>query len=201
MAVSMAEVKELREQTGAGVTVCKQALEQSSGNMKKALEYIREKGLAKAEKRADKAANNGVIAVYEHGVDHSLVALVEVNCETDFVSRSPEFNEFAHEIAMQVAAMKPKFISRDDIPKETFDKEVAIWKEEFVKQGKPEKVLDGIIKGKMESYYAATCLMDQLYFKEDEKKMSDLVSEAVAKFGEKIQIKRFLVWKVGDSDI
>lgn len=195
----MDELKNLRDRTGAGLSACKEALESSNGDMEKAMEYIRKKGLAKSESRADKSAGKGVIGVYEHGVDHALVALVEINCETDFVSGNKDFQEFAHNVAMQIAATKPLYVSKEDISKEKLDKEMNLWKEEFIQQGKPESVVEGIVKGKMEGYFKEVCLLEQPFFKDETKTMNDLLLEAIAKFGEKIQIKRFIVWQVGES--
>ena len=141
-----------------------------------------------------------MIGVYEHGVDHTLVALVEVVCETDFVAQNETFREFAHSVAMQIAAMKPVYISREDVPKEALEKEAEIWREEFKKQGKPDNVIESVLKGKLESYYKEVCLLEQVYFKEDTKTIQDMLSEILAKFGERILIKRFLIWQVGESE-
>lgn len=200
MAVSLDEIKKLRDATGVGLNTCKEVLESTKGNYEKAMEEIRKQGLIKFESRAGKKSSNGVIGVYEHGVDHTLVALVEVVCETDFVAQNETFREFAHSVAMQIAAMKPVYISREDVPKEALEKEAEIWREEFKKQGKPDNVIESVLKGKLESYYKEVCLLEQVYFKEDTKTIQDMLSEILAKFGERILIKRFLIWQVGESE-
>ncbi|HOU75887.1 MAG TPA: elongation factor Ts [Candidatus Dojkabacteria bacterium] len=199
MAVALEEIKRLRDATGVGINTCKDILERTNGNYEKAMEEIRKQGLIKFESRAGKKSSNGVIGVYEHGVDHTLVALVEVGCETDFVAQNEIFREFAHDVAMQVAAMKPLYISREDVPKDQLEKEASIWRDEFKKQGKPENVIESVLKGKIESYYKEVCLLEQVFFKEDAKTIQDMLSEILAKFGERILIKRFLIWQVGES--
>lgn len=199
MAVSLDEIKKLRDATGVGLNTCKDVLERTGGDYEKAMEEIRKQGLVKFESRAGKKSSNGVIGVYEHGVDHTLVALVEVVCETDFVAQNEAFREFAHNVAMQVAAMKPVYISKEDVPQEVLEKESEIWREEFKKQGKPDNVIESVLKGKIEAYYRNICLLEQVFFKEDSKTIQDMLSEILAKFGERILIKRFLIWQVGES--
>lgn len=197
MVVSLEDIKKIRELTGAGLNVCREALEESKNDFDKAVDYIRKKGELKASQRAGKSASKGVIGVYEHKVDFATVSLVEINCETDFVARNPMFLELSHNIAMQVAATNPKYVSRDNIPSEEIEKEKKLWRDEFLKQGKPENVVDSIVENKMKSYYEQVCLLDQSFIKDDKKKISDIINEAVARFGEKIQIKRFIIWEVG----
>ncbi len=197
MAVTVKEIKELREETSAGMDLCKEALESSKGDHEKAIEYIRKKGAAKAEKRANRTAAEGVIGVYHHGVDQKIAALVELNCETDFVALNDEFRKLAHELAMQVAAMKPIYVDRDAIPKDILDREKKIYKESDDLKGKPANVIDKIIEGKLEKYYEENCLLDQVYFKDDSMKVRDLLNEAVAKIGEKIVVSSIYMMEVG----
>ncbi len=195
--ISFDEVKKLRAQTGAGINLCKEALESSGGDMEKALDYIRKKGSLKAEKRADRETSQGVIGYYLHGVDHRVAALVELNCETDFVARNESFRELAHELAMQVAAMKPQYVDRNSVPAEVLEKEKQLFRESDELKGKPEEMMDKILTGKLEKFYSESCLMDQAYFKDESMKISDLVNGAIATIGEKIVVSRIYRMEVG----
>ncbi len=188
MEITVKQIKELRERTGAGVTNVKDALEQSKGDMEKAIAYLREKGLAKAAKRAGKSATNGFIANYMHG-EGTIGVLVELNSETDFASRSAEFRALAREIAIHVAASNPEYVSIEDVPNELVAKEKEIAMKGLEK--KPAAVIDKIVEGKMAKFYEEIVLMEQPFVKDESKKVKDLINEAVAAIGEKIEIGRF----------
>jgi elongation factor Ts len=195
--ISFDLVKELRNNTGAGVNLCRDAIAESKGDMDKAIEYIRKKGADKFAKRSGKTASEGVLGVYIHGVDQKTVAIVELNCETDFVARSDDFRELAHDLAMQVAAMSPEYIDRDSVPSSVLSKEKKIIKESDELKGKPKNVIDKIVKGKLQRFYEEKCLMEQRFFKDDKVTITDLMNEAVAKIGEKIEISRIYRMVVG----
>ncbi|MFH1546993.1 MAG: translation elongation factor Ts [bacterium] len=190
-------VEQLREKSGAGVILCKEALEDSDGDIKKAMDYIRKKGAAKFAKRAERNASEGVIGVYIHGVDQKTAALVELNCETDFVARGEDFRNLAHDLAMQVAAMSPEYVDRNSVPKEALEKERQLIKESDDLKGKPENMVDKIVEGKLEMFYEEKCLMDQKFFKDNDLKVQDLIHDAVAKIGEKIEVSRIYRMVVG----
>ena len=198
MSISAAEVKELRELTGAGVLDCKNALEEAGGDMDRAVELLRERGLAKAASRADRETSNGVIELYNHG-DGQLGVMVEVNCETDFVARTEAFRTFAHEIALQIAANSPRWIQLEDVPEEALDDEREEAKTQALAQGKPEKVIDRIVEGKLEKFLDDNCLLRQPYIRDDTKGVADLLDEVTLTTGEKVTIRRFERWSVGDQ--
>ncbi len=187
MAVSMDQIKELRKNTGAGVLDCKQALEQTEGDMEKATELLRQKGLLAAAKKADRKAAEGRVEVYTHP-GNRLVGVVVLNCETDFVARTEGFIELAHDLAMQVAATSPRWISREDVPEDALAEEKASFAEEI--QGKPERVVERIIEGKLAKFYQQNCLLDQPYIKDDSKSVGQLVQEAIGRIGENIVVGR-----------
>lgn len=195
--VDFEEIKKLRSRTGAGVNLCKEALESSNGNIEKALEFIRKKGALKAEKRADRVTAQGVIGIYIHGVDQRVAALAEVNCETDFVARNEEFRRLAHELAMQVAAMKPEYIDRAAVPSEVVKNEKELYRTSDDLKGKPQNMIEKILEGKMEKFYEENCLLDQVYFKDESLKVKDLINDAVAKIGEKIVVSHIYRMAVG----
>jgi len=190
-------VKNLRNQTGAGINLCKEALESSKGDTEKALDFIRKKGALKAEKRADRETSQGVIGVYHHGVDHRVAALVELKCETDFVARNEQFRVLAHELAMQVAAMKAEYVDRESVPSDVIEKEKQIYRESDELKGKPDNIIEKILEGKLQKFFEDHCLMDQRYFKDEALTMKDLVNEAIAKIGEKIVVSRIYRMEVG----
>lgn len=190
-------VRELREETSAGIGLCKEALEKSGGDKEKAMEYIRKKGAAKSEKRAGRTASEGVIGIYHHGVDQRVAALVELNCETDFVARNDDFRELAHELAMQVAAMKPLWVDRESVPEDVLEKEKEIMMESDELKDKPEEIRGKIAEGKLAKFYEENCLLEQKYFKDDLLTIQDLLDEAVAKIGEKIVVSRIYRMEVG----
>ncbi|NLT72900.1 MAG: translation elongation factor Ts [Chloroflexi bacterium] len=187
MAVSMDQIKELRKNTGAGVLDCKQALEQTEGDMEKATELLRQKGLLAAAKKADRKAAEGRVEVYTHP-GNRLVGVVVLNCETDFVARTEGFIELAHDLAMQVAATSPRWISREDVPEDALAEEKASFAEEI--QGKPERVVERIIEGKLAKFYQQNCLLDQPYIKDDSRSVGQLVQEAIGRIGENIVVGR-----------
>ena len=198
MTINAAQIKELREATGAGVLDCRKALESTGGDMEKAALQLREKGLALAAKRADRATSNGVVELYSHG-DGRVGVMVELNCETDFVARTKEFRTFAHELALQVAASAPTYVRPEDVPAEVLEAERAKARDLAAQEGKPEKVLDRIIEGRLEKYYDERCLLRQVYIRDDQKKVSDLLQEAIASTGENIAVRRFSRWAVGEE--
>ncbi|HEX9804579.1 MAG TPA: translation elongation factor Ts [Candidatus Dojkabacteria bacterium] len=188
MAVTLDQIKELRKRTGVGIHQVKEALQNSDGDMEKAILYLREKGMAKAAKRADKSADYGTIGVYVHG-DGNLATMVEISSETDFAARSDQFKELAHSIAMHVAASDPQYVNIEDIPENILENEKKVFKKEL--EGKPENVQEKILEGKLSKFYEEIVLMEQVYVKDDSKKIKDVINDAVASIGEKIEIGRF----------
>ena len=198
MKISAKTVKDLRERTGAGMMDCKKALLQSEGDIGKAIDFLRKSGIAKAEKKGSRTASEGIIYSYIHH-GYKLGVLLELNCETDFVAKTKGFNGLANNLAMQIAATNPISIDRDSIDKNYLLKEESIFKEQALSSGKPENVVDKIVKGKLEKLYSEICLLDQLYIKDTDKKISDLLNEAIATLGENIVIARFIRFAVGEN--
>ena len=198
MTISAAQIKELREATGAGMLDCRKALESSGGDMEKAAASLREKGLATAAKRADRATLNGVVDLYSHG-DGRVGVMVELNCETDFVARTKEFRTFAHELALQVAAGSPEYVRPEDVPPAIVDAERQKARALAVQEGKPEKVIERIIDGRLDKFYDDHCLLRQVYIRDDAKKVADLLQETIASTGENIVVRRFARWAVGEE--
>jgi elongation factor Ts len=196
MAITAQMVKELREKTGAGMMECKKALESSQGDFDKAIEYLRQKGLATAQKKASRVASEGIITSYIH-MD-KIGVLLELNCETDFVARNEEFKQLAKDIAMHIAASNPQYISREQVPPEVIEKEKEIYKAQIT-GNKPPQVIEKIIEGKLEKFFEDMCLADQPFIREPEKKIKDLITEKIAKFGENIVVSRFVRFQVGQS--
>jgi elongation factor Ts len=194
---TLEEIKKLREVSGAGMMDCKKALEESKGDMDKAIECLRKKGAAVAAKRAEREAKEGVIAIYSHG--GRLGAMVEVNCETDFVAKNEGFKAFAQEIAMQIAGANPLYVSREEVPAEVVEKEKEIETEKLKAEGKPENIIEKILEGKLDKFYGEVCLLEQAYIKDPDLKVQSLIDEQVAKIGEKIQISRFARFAVGEK--
>ena len=184
-------VAELRAKTGAGIVDSKKALEEMGGDLEKAAEFLRKKGIAKAGSKAERKTSEGLVYAYLHS-NGKIGALVEVLCETDFVARTENFKELVHEVALQVAAMNPLYVSKDQITPEVLEKEKAIYAEEFAGSGKPADMIAKIVEGKLGKYYSEVCLMNQAYIKDEDKTMEDVVKEAIAKTGENIQVKRFV---------
>jgi len=200
MAISIEQIKQLREETGAGVLDCRKALETYEGDVEKAIEYLREKGLAKVAKRADREVREGMVELYSHG-NGRVGVMVEVNCETDFVARSASFRKFAHEVALQIAAGAPKYIRVEDIPTEVLDEERQKARTLALAEGKPEKVIERILEGKLEKYYNDNCLLRQTYVRDDSITLEDLRNQHVAALGENIVIRRFVRWEVGEETL
>jgi elongation factor Ts len=198
MAISIELIKQLREETGAGVLDCRKALETYNGDITKAIEYLREKGLAKAAKRADREVLEGMLELYSHG-NGRVGVMVEVNCETDFVARSAAFRKFAHEVALQIAAGDPKWVKVEDIPVEVVDQEREKARSVALAEGKSEKVIERILEGKMEKFYNDNCLLRQTYVRDEEITLEDLRSQNIAAIGENIVIRRFARWEVGEE--
>jgi elongation factor Ts len=191
-------VKRLREKTGAGMMDCKAALEESGGDMEKAVEILRKKGLASAAKRAGRATNNGMIGHYIH-LGGKVGVLVEVNCETDFVARTDDFQTLARELAMHIAAADPRYVKREEIPADVLEKEREIYRAQFAGSGKPANVIEKIVEGKLESYYAQACLLDQPSVRDPNVSIKQMVAGATAKTGENVNIARFVRFKLGET--
>lgn len=198
MEVNASTVKELREKTGAGVMDCKKALAECSGNLEKAVDYLRQKGLAAAAKKSTRVAAEGLVGAYIHA-GGKIGVMVELNCETDFVARTPEFQALLKDIAMQVAAASPRYIRREDVPSEEVERERAIYRTQVLEQGKPEKIVDKIVEGKLDRFYSEICLIEQSFIKDPDKKVGDLMQDAVARMGENIQVRRFMRYQVGEG--
>ncbi len=191
-------VKALREKTGAGMMDCKKALQEAGGDEEKAVNALREKGLAKAAKRAGKAANQGIVDSYIH-LGGKIGVLVEVNCETDFVARNDDFREFTRNICLQVAATNPSYLSREDVPESVLESERQVIKAQALHEGKPEKVIDKIVDGRIDKYYKENCLLEQAYVKNEDITISELLTDLIARIGENIVIKRFSRFEVGEG--
>ncbi|MCX7943902.1 MAG: translation elongation factor Ts [Deltaproteobacteria bacterium] len=198
MSVNMDLVKELREKTGAGMLDCKNALEKANGDINKAIELLREKGLAIAQKRSAKVASQGAIGSYIH-MNGKIGVLLEINCETDFVAKTEDFQKFMHEIAMQIAAANPKYLRREDVPEEVISKEREIYTKQLEDQKKPPQVIEKIVEGKIEKFFEDVCLLDQPYIRDEKKKVGDLLKELIAKLGENIVIRRFVRFQLGET--
>jgi elongation factor Ts len=198
MEITSEQVKLLRDKTGAGMMDCKKALAETGGNIDKAIDFLRKKGAATAEKRADRATNQGVIEAYIHAGGR-IGTMVEVNCETDFVAKTDDFKLLARDIAMQIAAMNPQYISRDDVSQEVKDHELDIYRTQARNDKKPEPVVERIAEGKLEKYYQETCLLEQTFIKDSGKTIKDIVLDITAKTGEKITIRRFKRFHLGEN--
>jgi elongation factor Ts len=197
MAVDAKLVKTLREMTGAGMLECKSALEEANGDLELAVEILRKKGVAKAAKKAGRETKEGLIHAYIHPGGRVGV-LLELNCETDFVARNELFKELANEIALQIAAMKPKYVKREDVPREVVEKEGEIAREAAIAEGKPAHIAEKIAEGKLEKFYKEVCLYEQPYIKDDKKTVEELIKEYIAKIGENIQVRRFCRYELGE---
>jgi elongation factor Ts len=196
--ITAEKVKELRDKTNAGMMDCKKALKETNGDLEKAVVYLREKGLAVARKRADRVASEGVIQSYIH-TGGKLGVILEVNCETDFVAKTPEFNEFAKNLAMQIAAANPVAIGREDLDKEIVEKEKAILLAQARESGKPENVLEKMVEGRLKKFYGEVCLLEQAYVKNPDLTIQDYLNEMRAKTGENVIIRRFIRYQLGSS--
>ena len=198
MAGASSLVKELREKTGAGILDCQKALQETGDDIDKAIDYLRQKGLAAAQKKSGRETNQGLIHAYIH-MGGKIGVLIEVNCETDFVARNEEFKAFVNDLALQVAAAKPAYVKREDIPKDVVDKERAIYEGQAKEMGKPPAAWPKIVDGKLEKFYQESCLMEQAFIKDPAVMVKDLLSQKVAKIGENMNIRRFTRYQLGEA--
>lgn len=199
MSGTVANVKELRARTGAGFLECRKALEEAGGDLRKAEELIIERGQTKAVARADRATQEGLIDLYSHG-DGRMGVMVEVNCETDFVARTEEFRNFAHEMALQIAANSPRWITEEQVPQAVLEEQRQEARKEAAADGKPDKVIDRIVDGKLEKFLDDKCLMRQAYVRDDDQTVEQLLQEVILSTGENVSIRRFERWELGDTD-
>jgi elongation factor Ts len=196
--MSLDAIKELRERTGAGMMDCKKALEANGGDIDKAIDWLRAKGIASAAKKAGRAATEGLVHSYIHAGGR-IGVLLEVNCETDFVAMGPQFKELVNDIAMHIAAAAPEYVRREDVPADAIAKEKEVQKQKVVEEGKPAAVAERIVEGRMGKFYEAVCLMEQKFIKDDEKTIEQLIGEAVGKIGENIRVRRFVRFELGQG--
>lgn len=197
MAITAAQVKELREKTGAGMMDCKKALGESGGDMDQAVDYLRQKGLATAKKRAGRDTKMGQVGSYIHA-GGKIGVLLEVNCETDFVGRTPEFEDFVKNVAMHIAAAAPLAVSREEIDPTVVEKEKEIYRQQCLEEGKPEKIIDKIVEGKLKKFYAESVLLEQAYVKDTDMTITDYLNQTVAQCGENVEIRRFCRYLLGE---
>lgn len=197
MSFTAEDVKNLRDKTGAGMMACKEALKACNGNVDEAVEYLRKKGIASADKKTGRATGDGLIESYIH-MGGKLGVMIEVNCETDFVARTEQFKSLVKELAMQVAASNPLVVSRDQVSGEMVEKEKDIYREQVRGSGKPENVVEKIVAGKLDKFYSEICLLEQPYIKDPQKNIETLVKETIAKLGENITVKRFVRFRLGE---
>jgi len=197
MSVDAKTVKSLRDKTGAGMMDCKKALSETGGDIEKALVYLREKGIAAASKKSGRATKEGRVTTYIHPGD-KLGVMLEVSCETDFVAKGEQFIEFTRDIAMHIAAAAPQFLSKDDIPENVLEQERSIYRTQALNDGKPEKIVDKIVEGRISKFAAEVCLLDQPFVKDDKVKIKDFIKNGIATFGENISIARFVRFKLGE---
>ncbi len=198
MEVTANMVKELREKSGAGMMDCKKALAETGGDMQKAFDFLRQKGLAAAAKKADRVASDGAVGAYVHA-GGKIGVLVEINCETDFVARTTEFQTLLKDIAMQIAAVNPRYVRREEVTVAELDKEKEIYRQQALESGKPEKVIDKIVEGKIDKFYSEVCLLEQAFIKDQDKKVVDVINDAIARLGENIQVRRFARYNLGEG--
>ncbi|MDK7354642.1 translation elongation factor Ts [Peptoniphilus harei] len=197
MAITAAMVKELREKSGAGMMDCKKALTETNGDMDKAVDFLREKGLASVAKKSSRIASEGIVEAYVHG--GRIGVLVEVNSETDFVAKNEEFQNFVKDIAMQIAAVAPKYVSREEVPAEEVEHEKNVLTEQARGENKPEHIIEKMVQGRLEKFYEEICLLDQDFIKDSDKKIRDILNDLIAKIGENIKIRRFVRYEVGEG--
>lgn len=198
MEITAQMVKELRQATGVGILDCRKALESADGDFDKAVDYLREKGLAKAAKRMGRDAKDGLVDAYIHAGGRVGV-LIEVNCETDFVARTDEYKDLVNSLAMQVAAMNPRFLKREDVPEDVLEHERTLYRAQALQEGKPEQIVDRIVEGRMEKFFSEACLMEQDYIRDDDLTVDDLVKDYINKTGENIIVRRFARFELGES--
>jgi elongation factor Ts len=198
MEVTANMVRELREKSGAGMMDCKKALAEAGGDSQKAYDLLRQKGLAAAAKKADRVASDGAVGAYVHA-GGKIGVLVEINCETDFVARTTEFQTLLKDIAMQIAAANPRCVRREEVSTSDLDKEKAIYRQQALESGKPEKVVEKIVEGKIDKFYSEVCLLEQAFIKDQDKKVVDVINDAIARLGENIQVRRFARYNLGEG--
>ena len=197
MEISAKMVKELRDKSGAGMMDCKKALKDSDGDIDRAADILREQGLSKVAKKSSRIAAEGIVESYIH--NNRIGVLIEVNSETDFVAKNEDFKEFVRDMAMQVAATNPKYVTREEVPEEELDHERSVLKEQALNEGKPEKIVEKMVEGRLEKFYKEIVLLDQPFIKDGDKSVNDLLTELIAKIGEKISIRRFCRYEVGEG--
>lgn len=196
--ITASMVKELRTRTGVGMMDCKKALTEANGDMEKAVDILREKGLSKVAKKAGRIAAEGIVGSYIHG-NGRIGVLVEVNCETDFVAQTEGFHALVKDIAMQIAAANPLYVSREEVPADVISHEKEVYRQEALNEGKPEKIVDRMVEGRVEKYFKEVCLLDQPFIKDGDKTINDVVLEATVKMGEKVSIRRFTRYQLGEG--
>jgi len=198
MKITAQMVKQLRDMTGAGMMDCKKALQEADGDFDKAIKILRERGLAKAAKKIGREAKEGLIHAYIHAGGR-IGVMVEVNCETDFVARTDDFKNLVHDIALHIAAMAPRWISREDVPQEIIEEEKEIYRKRALDEGKPERVIEKIVEGRLNNFFKENCLLEQPFIKDEDKTVGDVIKEAIAKLGENIVVRRFVRWELGEE--
>ena len=198
MAIDASLVKQLRDKTGAGFMDCKKALLECEGDFEKSVDHLRAKGLALAARKAEREASEGLVGAYIHG-GNKIGVLLEVNCETDFVARTDEFQALVKDLSMQVAAASPRYVRREDVDEEELEREKAIYRQQASELNKPEPVLEKVVAGKMERFYEEACLMEQAFIKEPARRVKDLIQDSVARLGENIRVRRFVRYSVGEG--
>ncbi len=198
MELNATAVKELREKTGAGFMDCKKALAETGGNLEKAVDYLRQKGLAAAAKKADRVAADGAVGAYVHP-GGKIGVLVEINCQTDFVARTAEFQALLKDMAMQIAAANPRYVKREDVSADEIEKEREIYRSQALESGKAEKFVEKIVEGKMERFYSEVCLLEQAFIKDPDRKVIDTINDAITRLGEKIEVRRFARYHLGEG--
>jgi len=196
--ITAAMVKELREATGAGILDCRKALEATNGDFDAAVNYLREKGLAEAAKRVDRTASDGVVEVYAHP-GNRVGVMLELNCETDFVARTPEFRALAHDLALHIAFHAPHYVSRGQVPAEVVEAERAIYRAQALEDGKPEHIVDRIVEGRLEKFYQTVCLLEQPFIKDEDRTVEEVIKDHIALLGENIILRRFVRYELGES--
>lgn len=198
MKVTAQMVKQLREATSAGILDCRKALVAAEGNFEQAVDHLREKGLAQAAKRMSRAAHEGLVVSYVHAGGR-IGSLVEVNCETDFVARTDEYKTLVNEIAMQIAAMAPRYTSREDVPQDVIEHERELYRARSLEEGKPERIIERIVDGRVEKFYSEACLLEQEYIRDNDKTVGELIKESIATMGENIVVRRFVRFALGEE--
>jgi elongation factor Ts len=198
MAITTTQIKELREVTGAGILEAKKALETTGGDFEKAVDLLREKGAARAAKRSDRDASEGIIELYAHP-GNRVGVILELNCETDFVGRNEEFRNLAHELALHIAAAGPRFLTREEVPQDEIDRELDVLKAQAIAEGKPDNIVEKIVQGRLSKFYEEFCLLEQPFVKDESIKISEMITEAIRKTGENIVIRRFARYELGEA--